>query len=157
NGIYLADAADGGNVSRLTTNGANGNDIPGDWSPDGRHIAFARNNGYTSQLWVVDVADGATRPLVDIPVGGAGSWSPDGQWIATVVGRDFVMVHPDGTGYHTVEIPVAQVDSAGDPSFSPDGTRFVFDLKSIDNGDVADVYTMKIDGTDLVQVTNTPD
>lgn len=156
NGIYLADAADGGNVSRLTTNGVNGNDIPGDWSPDGRHIAFARNDAYSSGLWVVDVADGATRRLVAAPVNGVGSWSPDGQWIATVVGRDFVMVHPDGSGYRTIQIPITQVDSAGDLSFSPDGTRFVFDLRSLDNGDVGDIYTMKIDGTDLVQITNTP-
>jgi len=156
NGIYLADAADGGHVSRLTTNGVNGYDIPGDWSPDGQHIAFARNNGYSSGLWVVDVADGATRRLVDMTVNGVGSWSPDGQWIATVVGRDFVMVHPDGSGYHTIEIPVTQVDSAADLSFSPDGTRFVFALKSLDNGDFADIYTMKIDGTDLVQITKTP-
>ncbi|HET9083453.1 MAG TPA: hypothetical protein VFN41_03540 [Candidatus Limnocylindrales bacterium] len=158
NGIYLADSADGANVVRLTTNGNDGNDIPGDWSPDGQHIAFVRDTPSGSELWIVDVADGATRRLASVPFGGPGSWSPDGQWIAIVVGRDFVMVHPDGTGYRTVRIPVTLINGAGGPSFSPDGTRFVFNmtLPESDKGENADIYTMKVDGTDLVQITNTP-
>ena len=153
-GIFRVNA-DGSDPVRLTSNGNNGHDIPGDWSPDGQHIAFSRNTGNWSDLWVVDVADGATRRLVDGPVFGSGSWSPDGQWIAARVGRDFIMVHPDGTGYHSVMIPVTALDEAGEPSFSPDGTRLVFNMKPI-GSDKADIYTMKIDGTDLVQITNTP-
>ena len=79
-------------------------------------------------MWIVDVADGAARRLISIPSGGAGSWSPDGQWIATAIGRDFAMVHPDGTGYRTVKIPVTLINDTGEPSFSPDGTRFVFNM-----------------------------
>jgi len=153
-GIFRVNA-DGSDPVRLTSNGNNGHDIPGDWSPDGQHLAFSRNTGNWSDLWVVDVADGATRRLVDGPVFGSGSWSPDGQWIAARVGRDFIMVHPDGTGYHAVRIPVTALNEPGEPSFSPDGTRLVFNMKPL-GSDNADVYTMKIDGTDLVQITNTP-
>ena len=154
-GIFRVNA-DGSDPIRLTTNGNNGHDIPGDWSPDGQHVAFSRNTGNGSELWVVDVADGATRRLVEGRVFSSGSWSPDGQWIVTVVGRDFIMVHPDGTGYRAVKIPVTTLDEAREPSFSPDGTRLVFDMKPL-GGDNADIYTMKTDGTDLVQITNTPD
>ena len=60
NGIYLADAHDGGNIVRLTTNGQDSTDVPGDWSPDGRQVAFVR--GIAGQengtLWVVDVDPG---------------------------------------------------------------------------------------------------
>jgi len=159
NGIFLADAAGGGNVVRLTTNGQHGNDIPGDWSPDGNHIAFSRGYGQDrSELWVVDVADGTTRRLSKVDIAGPGSWSPDGQWIATVAGRDLVVVRPDGTGYHTIKIPITLLNGIADPSFSPDGTRIVFSmtLPESDRGEMADIYTMKIDGTDLVQITNTP-
>jgi Tol biopolymer transport system component len=153
-GIFRVNS-DGSDPVRLTSNGNNGHDIPGDWSPDGKHIAFARNVGNGSELWVVDVADGATRRLIGAPTFSAGSWSPDGQWIVTVRGRDFVMVHPDGTGYRTVKIPVTQINEPSEPSFAPDGTRLVFSMK-LPGSDNADVYTMKIDGTDIVQVTNTP-
>ena len=159
NGIFLADADDGGDVVRLTTNGHDSNDIPGDWSPDGKHIAFLRGTGPDQgELWVVDVADGAVRRLTKVGVGSPGSWSPDGQWIASVVGRDIGMVHPDGTGYRSIKVPIKLPNTVGGPEFSPDGTRFVFsmDLPESDRGDNGDIYTMKIDGTDLVQITNTP-
>ena len=154
NGIYLANAEDGGNVVRLTTNGENGNDIPGDWSPDGRHIAFQRGIGNNQgELWVVDVANGATHRVLSSNIAGA-AWSHDGQWLAGLVGRDFILVHPDGTGYRVVPIPVDYFDGVGAPSFSPDGARFVFNMGLL--GTRNDIYTMKVDGTDLVQITDTP-
>jgi Tol biopolymer transport system component len=157
-GIYLADS-DGGDVVRLTTNDTSGNDIPGDWSPDGKHIAFMRETGNElGELWVVDVADGAMRRLTKISVSSPAAWSPDGQWIATTVGRDIGMVHPDGTGYRSIKVPIHLPNHVSGPAFSPDGTRFVFsmDLPESDRGENGDIYTMKIDGTDLEQITNTP-
>jgi len=153
-GIFRVNT-DGSDPIRLTTNGNNGHDIPGDWSPSGQQIAFSRNTGNKSDLWVVDVADGATRRIAYGPMLASGSWSPDGQWIVTAVGRDFVMVHPDGTGYHTIKVPVTEINELAEPSFSPDGTRLVFSMK-LPGSDNADIYTMKVDGTDLVAITNTP-
>jgi Tol biopolymer transport system component len=161
NGIYLADAASGGNVVRLTTNDRNGNDVAGDWSPDGKHIAFLRGIGSDrNELWVVDVDSGEARRVIPNSVGGQPSWSPDGQWLVTsralVSGQAslFILVRPDGTDLQTISLP-ANHNWATGPAFSPDGTRLVFNM-AVGTADNADIYTMKTDGSDVVQITDTP-
>jgi dipeptidyl aminopeptidase/acylaminoacyl peptidase len=66
-----------------------------DWSPDAKWIAFARaksagaNDWPTSDLVLVDVANGTVKPLAatkaaeESPV-----FSPDGQWVAIEVSQD---------------------------------------------------------------------
>jgi WD40-like Beta Propeller Repeat len=155
-GIFLADAADGSNVVRLTTNGAGGNDIPGDFSPDGRQLSYL--HGFTQgmgQLWIVDVASGSKRRVVATPVDYGPTWSPDGQWIVVDAGDHFLVVRPDGSDAHTLAVP-AQVEWVGEPQFSPDGTRLLFHM-ALKGNDKNDIYTMNIDGTDLLQITKTPD
>jgi dipeptidyl aminopeptidase/acylaminoacyl peptidase len=161
NGIYLADAEDGGNVVRLTTNGQDGNDIPGDWSPDGKHIAFNRGIGTDrSELWVVDVDTGDAYQVIPHLISGTASWSPDGQWLIT--GRaleqgqvsQFIVVRPDGSDLWTISLP-ANHNWATGATFSPDGTRLAFNM-AVGTSDNADIYTMKINGADVVQITNTP-
>ena len=153
-GIYLADASDGGNVVRLTTNGQDGNDIPGDWSPDGRQIAFQREiGGDRNEMWTVDVANGAARRVTEGNLLGA-SWSPDGQWLVASGGTRFLMVRPDGADAHWIRIP-ALVGYANAPAFSPDGERLVFAM-SVGTANTGDIYTMKIDGTELKDISNTP-
>jgi Tol biopolymer transport system component len=156
NGIFLANASNGSDVVRLTTNGAGGNDIPGDFSPDGRELSYL--HGFTKgmgQLWVVDVANGAKRRVVATPVDLGATWSTDGEWMVADAGDHFLVVRPDGTDAHSLTVP-AQVAWVGDPQLSPDGTRLLFSM-AVKGSDKNDIYTMKIDGTDLVQVTNTPD
>ena len=162
NGIYLADAHDGGNIVRLTTNGQDSTDVPGDWSPDGRQVAFVR--GIAGQengtLWVVDVDSGNARRVIPNLVGIAVGWSPDGQWLvanrALVAGQasSFILVRPDGSDLRTISLP-ANHNWATGPTFSPDGTRLAFNM-AVGTADKADIYTMKIDGTEVVQITNTP-
>ena len=161
-GVFLTAADDGSDPQRLTTNGQGGNDVPGDWSPDGRQVAFVRalagqENG---TIWVADVATGAARQVIPNVVGLGVSWSSDGQWLvasrALAQGQasQFIVVRPDGSDLRTIALPETH-NWATNPSFSPDGTRVVFNM-AIGTSNNADIYTMKLDGTDLVQITNTP-
>ena len=80
--LYLQ-AADGGEESRRLTTSDHDQGIPA-WSPDGKTIAYVDLDPVShADIWVVDVADGKTRPFVKSP---SDDWnpvfSPDGHWLA---------------------------------------------------------------------------
>ena len=156
NGIYLVNASDGRDAIRLTTNGQGNNDIPGDFSPDGRQLGYLHHvSDSVATLWVVDVATGNGRQVASTQVGSTPTWSPDGQWLLVDAGGHFLVMHPDGTDPRTLNVP-ASVGWLGDPQYSPDGTRILFHM-ALDGSDKNDIYTMRVDGTDLVQITDTPE
>jgi hypothetical protein len=156
NGIYLAAIGDGEDLVRLTTSSDGQNHIPGDFSPDGRELAYVhRNEGGGGQLRVVDLATGANRQPSPAVVDGGASWTPDGAWIVADLQERFLLVRPDGSESRTLEVPVEH-RTLGDPRISPDGTRIVFHME-VPGTTGNDIYTMRLDGTDLQQVTDTPD
>ena len=176
-GIYTIRASDGGDFTRLTTNPFpptgefGGGDIPGDYSPDGSQFVFVRakpgadpNAHHQRGALFVENTDGTGLRQI-VPYGLANShdnavahWSPDGSSIlfASDHGSLFV-VHPDGTGVRRIPLDTGGGFSfAFAPGWSPDGTRIVFSLFLDKTGQV-DIYTARSDGTDLVNVTDTPD
>jgi dipeptidyl aminopeptidase/acylaminoacyl peptidase len=109
-------------------------------SPDGTQIAYAvMNNDRPGrpypQLWVMDVATGASRRLAtDEAPSSDATWSPDGQWVAyhgTAGGQTgLIVAHPDGTGA-TFVAPVEGTNSplpgqGADIAWSPDGSQIAF-------------------------------
>ena len=89
-GGLFAITDDGSDTRRLTQGRA---DTDPDWSPDGREIVFVRGVDLASftnaadDVYVLDVASGATRRLTQSPPGvfeAAPAWSPDGSQIAFV-------------------------------------------------------------------------
>jgi len=63
------------------------------WSPDGRHIAFARTRdarlGHCSDIWRVPAEGGEAQRLThDQPTASSPVWSPDGRWIAFMSAAD---------------------------------------------------------------------
>jgi Tol biopolymer transport system component len=83
------------------------------------------------------------------------SWSPDGRWILLSGSSGTVyVVHPDGTGLRRISLEtVPRLRDASSPSWSPDGTRFVFVGWS--GSDRYNLFTALADGTDVEQITHT--
>ena len=166
NGIYTIRSSDGGGLTQVTSN-PGGDDIPGDYSPDGNQIAFARMDptrppGGNQAVFVVNVDGSGLRRitpwgLADSRRGSGGSWSPDGRRILFGAHGFLYVVHPDGTGLRPIRLDTGgSAYYAFQAGWSPDGSRIVFSMYPRKGGR-DDIYTAKADGTDLVQVTNTPD
>jgi Tol biopolymer transport system component len=79
-GIWVMNA-DGSHKRALTWNLGDGEPT---WSPDGKRIAFRRDNGNSFDLWTVPSAGGTPRPLLRTFQANERSpdWSPDGKRIA---------------------------------------------------------------------------
>jgi Tol biopolymer transport system component len=93
------------------------------WSPDGRQIAFSALSGGYSDLWVIDVATGATRKLTDDAFADfQPSWSPDGQQLVFVSDRFSASLDRLQFGHY--ELALLDV-AIGRPTRLPtfDGTR----------------------------------
>jgi TolB protein len=177
NGIYTIRSSDGGGLTRLTSN-PNGDDVPGDYSPDGKQLVFLRHDptrpagtnraGANQALFVLNLDSGALRRIT--PWGlphDAGSWSPDGTKILFSGGglpstggdqlfNSLYVVHPDGSGL--AKIPLTGThssSSASEPGWSPDGTKIIFKLATATSRGTSDeeIYTAKADGSDLQHVT----
>jgi TolB protein len=79
-----------GEARRITRGGAM--DSRAAWSPDGRTIAFVRDNGKDTSLVQVDVATGAEKVLIDTPaIDLDPAYSPDGRHLfySSAVSGDF--------------------------------------------------------------------
>jgi len=88
-------------------------------------------------------------------IGGSVDWSPDGNFLliyAGVFGDKNIFKLEVSTGY------AIQLTSGGNnagASYSPDGLYIVFN--SLRNNDQADLYIMRADGTNQIQLTNHPE
>jgi TolB protein len=95
------------------------------WSPNGKRVAFAYNfHGDAFGVATIGIDGRGRRELThdqsfsDMPT----SWSPDGRWVLVEredVGEDFdddvLLVHPDGSGLHTIARDV----QGGTPAWRP--------------------------------------
>jgi len=116
----------------------------------------------STQLFVVDVASGATEQIATPHLGVyRPAWSPDGQWIAFAgVNRSGIyVVRPDGTGLRL--LTDSRFFTPDNPEWSTDGTTIAF-TANLSDGEVGwmegwDVYVVGVDGSGLRNVTNTPD
>lgn len=168
-GVFSIRASDGGDPARLTSypyGSCNSCDEPTDISPNGKQFVFLRfrneNTNHQQVALFVENLDG-TGPRQITPYGlaqpheiASAQWSPDGQTIIseTTQGRLFV-VRADGTGLRPIRLQTGTNQYyAFEPDFSPDGTQIVFCMWL--HGQ-EDIYTANADGSNVVQVTNTPD
>ncbi|MFL5797784.1 MAG: TolB family protein [Actinomycetota bacterium] len=159
--------ADGTGLTRLNPPGITSSliDMPlvttASWSPNGRRIAFTgskEGSWFDSERAVFVVRADGTEPRRITPWSDTFSamWSPDGRWIAFAslnpTRTDLFVVHPDGSGTAAVTSSEGDLFSFG-PAWSPDSTRILF-VRSPADFDTTDLWTAKVDGTELVQITH---
>jgi Tol biopolymer transport system component len=173
NGIYTLRTSDGGDLRRVTTPPAGGDDNPGDYSPDGKRIVFA-GGGTLFTVKTDGTGQRALTPSFETSgtlVSSSGDWSPQGNEIAISrrlspdVHSALWLVHVEGGGLRPLPVrgigcglPNGTPGSAGcvEPHWSPDGRRIVF-KRVPDGADHGDLYTINADGTCPRQVTHNGD
>jgi WD40 repeat protein len=143
-GLYTVRSGDGGDLRSVTTRQRVA--LCG-YSPDGSRIAYLEGDQY---LTTVNVDGTGRRRVTDRAFDLGCDWSPDGRILAASAGSLY-LIGLDGT---TSEIPVPgeTVNSYG-PAFSPDGSSIIFLANT--EGELFDVYTMRLDGSEPIQVTDT--
>jgi Tol biopolymer transport system component len=179
NGIYAIRVSDGSDLVRITSN-PGGNDIPGDYSPDGSQLVFVRfveEGEPPIGMFVINVDGSGLRQITPPGMhldedGFAGQWSPDGSKILVVgltdADRKAIFV-VDVSGGDPVPLPISPEcgGSRDDPSsfgcysptWSPDGTKILFvRSKTLSASTFSEsVYMVNADGSGLVQVTDGQD
>jgi Tol biopolymer transport system component len=144
-GLYTVRATDGGDLRSVTTGHRVG--LCG-YSPDGSRIAYLQDDRH---LTVADVDGTNNKRLTDTTFGPGCDWSPDGRTILAASGGSLIAVGLDGI---ETQIPVSgeTVYSYG-PAYSPDGSSIIFMASTF--GELYDIYTMRLDGSAPVQITDT--
>jgi Tol biopolymer transport system component len=174
NGIYTIRSSDGGGLTRMTSS-PGGYDMPGDYSPQGKRLVFARfdQNENPVGLYVVKTNGSHLQPITPqgTIVSSPGDWSPQGNAIVFArrvsagMRNSLWVVHSDGSGLREIRLqaqpacggPISDPDSRGciHPRWSPDGKKIIFSIfTATATGEIENVYTVNADGTGLTQVTH---
>ena len=164
--------SDGTEQQRLTSNRLATSDPA--WSPDGRRIAFTRNQDegesttFTSdEVFVMDADGSAVRQLTPEEIGlssGAPTWSPDGNEIAYVRGESVASVVPSRYGQlYVVNAYGGEARRMTDgpdtaPDWSPDGRSIAFTRGENLSNSMAndDLYALDLETGATRQLTRTP-
>ena len=141
---------DGANLRRLTNDGAI--ESTPEWSPTGRQISFTSGRSGSPQIYVMDAEGTNVRRIShEGEWNDDATWSPDGEKLAytsRVNGRFQIRIANLITGESRI---VAGEGSNEQPTWSPDGQWIAF--QSNRNGRKWQIYRMRADGSDLLQLT----
>jgi dipeptidyl aminopeptidase/acylaminoacyl peptidase len=128
-------------------------DTNGQYSSDGKRVAFASNRSGSVEIWTADASGGNPVQLTSFgkSITGTPRWSPDGQWIAfdSSSSGQFDVYIVRGEGSH----PIRLTDNPAEdniPSWSADG-RFVYFHSTRGGG--SDIWRIPPSGGDAVRIT----
>jgi hypothetical protein len=162
---------DGSGLRQLTPEGRAAYRSP-DVSPDGRTVIVVHEipsfELQHSVLATIPIEGGAPTWLTDEPqIVLDPVWSPDGRNIAfagEIPGGPFGLYVLDADTGDARLIPGTDNMLTGDPTWSPDGERLAFEgsAPGPPDGpgvirDAWDIYTVRLDGSELTNLTRTPD
>jgi Tol biopolymer transport system component len=129
------------------------------WSPDGEKIAYAMSVGIPQEYEIFTMDTNGKNHLRISQglkgIGGSIDWSPDSKNLlvyAGAYGDKNIFSIEVTTGNFT------QITDGGNnagASYSPDGRYIVFN--SLRNNDQADLYIMRVNGENQIQLTNDPE
>ena len=147
--------ADGSGFRRLTTDDSKQHFYPS-LAPDGKSVvysAFVETDNY--DIYELQLANGSVDRLTSTyGVETAPEISPDGNSITyarySTTSENFQVMLADRNGKNAGNIPRM---FGWDPTWSPDGKRILFasDMRGLNQ-----LYTVKLDGSDLQVITNLP-
>jgi hypothetical protein len=144
-GLYLVSASERTNPFQLTHH----RDVPGVFSRDGLLVAFRRDD----HLWVIRVDGTGEHQVGHLKVSNELSFAPDDQSILAMSEGTLYRVDV-ATGVPTpIRIQADPAAKIWGGIFSPDGTRILFRRPQ---GETADLFTMRVGGTDVVRLTTSP-
>jgi Tol biopolymer transport system component len=145
--------ADGTGVRQLTSGKTN--DTHPTWSPDGKSIAFVRDE----DIYVMGADGAGPKRISDIDAQESDpAWSPDGDWFAYIKRtpgtpvQNLWLMRPDGSERHAL---TRQSGRAFTPAWSPDSKRIVFSMNRNQDQGLFELFTIGVDGKALRSVVGT--
>lgn len=164
---WTTEGAEGYDLYLMSAGGANPLQLTDDplpdrspeFAPDGRFIAFLRNQpDNTSEVRLVHPLGGAERLLdrVSVPSGSGLAWFADGTALAVpdldASGRPILSRVPIAVGEKSTFLdPGPGYSAVLDPEFSPDGSTLAFHAST--GLALSDVYLADADGTNVRRLT----
>ncbi len=119
------------------------------FSPDGKRIAFQKNNG----IWIYDIARGIASPVtLENSVASYPVWTPDGKRLtysrprssSEGTGQGIYWARADGSGDEQPLTP-DNVLNAYPSAWSPDGKTLAFQRLSPKDGSCCEIWTLTLD------------
>ncbi|QQS33787.1 MAG: PD40 domain-containing protein [Acidobacteriota bacterium] len=154
--------ADGTNQTRLTNTATN--DISAGWRPDGQKIIFSRCNQPGCDLYTMNPDGTNQQPITAANTAGdedQAQFTPDGTKLVFICSDSSLgnyqicVTNADGTNRQLITNTVSPIVSQI-INISPDGQKLAFVRNSTTVNGLPgwDIYTMNIDGTNVVNLTN---